>query len=46
MPYPLDGKAFRLGRADDNRIIVRPSSSRRTSCASSDTGVGHGYRVP
>ncbi|MCY1012772.1 hypothetical protein OV079_46005 [Nannocystis pusilla] len=23
VPYPLDGKAFRLGRADDNRIVVK-----------------------
>ena len=45
VPYPLDGKAFRLGRADDNRIVVKAEFVAAHQLRFEPTGVGDGYRV-
>ncbi|MDC0670788.1 ATP-binding cassette domain-containing protein [Nannocystis radixulma] len=45
VPYPLDGKAFRLGRAEDNRIIVKAEFVAAHQLRFEPTGVGDGYRV-
>lgn len=45
VPYPLDGKPFRLGRADDNRIVVKAEFVAAHQLRFEPTGVGDGYRV-
>ncbi|HEY8377959.1 MAG TPA: FHA domain-containing protein, partial [Nannocystis sp.] len=45
LPYPLDGKPFGLGRAEDNRIVVTAPFVAAHQLRFEPTGVADGYRV-